>query len=232
MKNAAQRRRTGCRKSEMVPARIGCTKGRAMLFCLASFMFAASTMAATSDPTTVFLRPERSSFWRTATNSTVELRIDYPDGATKAELIVQGGTFAVRVPDITLGSYLAHFPEPTSPDVEDVYSLVLAFDNGVTNTATLAVVRGSGVAEPVVTSVLPPDRKWRKVGHNAVLPIPFGTTELAIDGEPIATGLDGAQGWYGWRRIDAGSHTLYLATESESVEVQVDTKTGFILIYR
>ncbi len=28
-------------------------------------MFAASTMAAMSDPTTVILRPERSSFWRT-----------------------------------------------------------------------------------------------------------------------------------------------------------------------
>ena len=218
--------------TEKAQLETGFAKGRAMLFCFAAFMSAVPVLAATSDPTIVFLQPERSSFWRTATNSTVELRIDNPDGATKAELIVQGGTFAVRVPDITLGAYLVQFPEPASPEAEDVYSLALAFDNGVTNTATLAVVSGSGVAEPVATPILPPGRKWRKVGRNAVLPIPFGATELAIDGESVATGLDGAQGWYGWRRIDAGSHTLYLATESGSVEVEVDTKTGFILIYR
>ena len=213
-------------------AETGSAKGRVVLFYFAVSMFAAPVMAATSDPTTVFLQPERSSFWRTATNSTVELRIDYPDGATKAELTVQGENFAVRVPDITLGAYSVRFPEPTSPEAEDVYSLSLAFDNGVTNTATLAVVSGSGVAEPVATPVLPPGRKWRKVGRNAVLPIPFGTTELAIDGESVATGLDGAQGWYGWRRINSGSHTLLLAAEAGSVEVEVDTKTGFILICR
>lgn len=218
--------------NEKAPAEAGLAKGRAMLFCFAAFMFAAPVMAATSDPTTILLQPERSSFWRTATNSTVELRIDYPDGATKAELAVQGGTFAVRVPDITLGAYSVRFPEPTSPGAEDVYSLTLAFDNGVTNTATLAVVSGSGVAEPVATSVLPPGRKWRKVGRSAVLPIPFGTTELAIDGEPVVTGLDGAQGWYGWRRIDSGSHTLLLSDEAGSVEVEVDTKAGLILIFR
>ena len=218
--------------NEIAPAEAGLAKGRAMLFCFAAFMFAAPVMAATSDPTTILLQPERSSFWRTATNSTVELRIDYPDGATKADLTVQGGTFAVRVPDITLGAYSVRFPEPVSPEAEDVYSLALAFDNGVTNTATLAVVSGSGVAEPVATPVLPPGRKWRKVGRNAVLPIPFGTTELVIDGEPVATGLDGAQGWYGWRRIDSGSHTLYLAAETGSVEVEVDMNTGLIIIFR
>ena len=209
-----------------------CAKVRAVLFCFAAFWFVAPAMAAMSDSTTVFLQPERSSFWRTATNSTIELRIDYPDGATKAELTVQGGTFAVRVPDITLSACSVRFPEPASPDVEDVYSLALAFNNGVTNTATLAVVSGSGVAESITTPVLPPGRKWRKVGRNAVLPIPFGTTELAIDGVPVATGLDGAQGWYGWRRIDSGSHTLLLAAEAGTVEVEVDTKTGAIFIFR
>ena len=37
-----------------------------------------------SEPTFVFLRPETSSFWNTATNSTMTLPIDYPSGATKA----------------------------------------------------------------------------------------------------------------------------------------------------
>ena len=36
--------------TETVPAGIGCIKGRSMLFCLAAFMFAVSTMAATSSP--------------------------------------------------------------------------------------------------------------------------------------------------------------------------------------
>lgn len=110
-------------------AETGSAKGRVVLFYFAVSMFAASVMAATSDPTTVFLQPERSSFWRTATNSTVELRIDYPDGATKAELTVQGGTFAVRVPDITFGAYLVQFPEPVTPEAEDVYSLALVLDH-------------------------------------------------------------------------------------------------------
>jgi len=47
----------------------------------------------TSEPTFVFLRPETSSFWNTATNNTMTVPIDFPSGATSASLAVSGVGF-------------------------------------------------------------------------------------------------------------------------------------------
>ena len=45
----------------------------------------------TSDPAFVFLAPETSYFWRTATNSVMSLPVEFPEGATSATLgLIQG----------------------------------------------------------------------------------------------------------------------------------------------
>jgi hypothetical protein len=43
-----------------------------------------------SDSTFVFIKPETSFFWHTATNSTMTLPVDFPEGATSATLVVTG----------------------------------------------------------------------------------------------------------------------------------------------
>ena len=73
---------------------------RAALLATASAMCMAGN-AATSDPTLVFLRPSESSFWRTATNASFTVNIDYPEGAGSAELTVKGCTIALNLSDST-----------------------------------------------------------------------------------------------------------------------------------
>ena len=53
--------------------------------------FAASEMM--SDRMFVHVRPELSSFWRTATNNVVELPVDMPKTATTATLHVEGSGY-------------------------------------------------------------------------------------------------------------------------------------------
>ena len=187
--------------------------------------------AATSDPTLVFLRPAESSFWRTATNASFTVNIDYPDGADSAELTVKGMHYAVTVPNVTARQCSLTLPEVTSPETEDVFDLILAFDNGVTNVASVGVIQGSGVAEPVTTRVLSSaTRKWGRAKGCSVLPIPSPTATLAIDGEPVpAVGT----GWYGWKPTEFGTYVLRLEDGAEPIEVSVEVKNdGLILIFR
>ena len=73
-----------------------------------------------SEPTFVFLRPETSSFWNTATSSTMTLPIDYPSGATKATLTVNGVGYNRVYPDLTADSIEIDLPVPDSPKTENV----------------------------------------------------------------------------------------------------------------
>ena len=96
-----------------------------------------------SEPTFVFLRPETSSFWNTATNSTMTLPIDYPSGATKATLTVNGVGYNRVYPNLTGTSIEIDLPVPDSPKTENVYELTLAFDNGAASrTAKLGLIKG------------------------------------------------------------------------------------------
>lgn len=203
---------------------------RAALLATASAMCMAGN-AATSDPTPVFLRPAESSFWRTATNASFTVNIDYPEGATSAELTVKGMHYAVTVPNVTARQCDLTLPKATSPETEDVFDLILAFDNGVTNVASVGVIQGSGVAEPVTTRVLPPvPRKWGRAKGSSVLPIPSPTATLTIDGEQVpAVGT----GWYGWKPTEFGTYVLRLEDGAEPVEVSVEVKdSGLVLIVR
>jgi len=152
----------------------------------------------TSEPTFVFLRPETSSFWNTATGSTMTVPIDFPNGASTATLSVSGLGYAREYANITDDEYTFDLPAPTSPETENVYDLTLTFDNGVTRTAKLGLIQGlSPDAEGMTRCLAPQTAKvWQKVKGRAVLPIPYGTTSFTVNGVETDTGLDGAQGWY------------------------------------
>lgn len=154
----------------------------------------------TSEPTFVFLRPETSSFWNTATNNTMTVPVDYPSGATAATLAVSGLGYAQTYAGITGDEFTFALPTPTSPETENVYDLTLTFNDAAatTRTAKLGLVQGlSPDAEGTTRCLAPATAKvWRKATGRAVLPIPYGTTSFTVNGVETDTGLNGAQGWF------------------------------------
>ena len=162
-----------------------------------------------SEPTFVFLRPETSSFWNTATNNTMTVPIDYPAGATKATLQVSGIGYSSSYANITESEYTFELPAATSPETENVYDLTLSFYNGSgepvaePRTAKLGLVQGLSPDSEGTTRCLAPagSKVWNKVKGQAVLPIPYGMKTLKINGVDTDTGLDGAQGWYALGKI-------------------------------
>ena len=180
----------------------------------------------TSEPTFVFLRPETSSFWHTATNNQMTVPIDYPEGASTASLAVSGLGYdkeyvnIVKVdPDEGSNEFTFELPVPSSPDTENVCDLTLTFDNGVTRTAKLGLIQGlSPDAEGTTRCLAPTGSKvWSKVKGQAVLPIPYGMKTLTINGVEKDTGLDGAQGWYALGKIEP-NETVTLSGVAGGVE--------------
>ena len=185
---------------------------------LATFAAAMSVQTAcgasemTSDPQFVFLRPETSSFWRTATNSTISLPVKFPEGATSAELTVEAAGYSRTYTDIAEGMYDLELPAADAPEKENVYRLTLLFDDdaGTVRTAKLGLVQGlMPDAEGATRCIAPQDgAKWNRTRSRAVLPVPYGMTSLsvAVNGSETvdAAELDGAQGWYAVSGLKTG----------------------------
>lgn len=190
-----------------------------------------------SEPTFVFLRPETSSFWNTATNSTMTLPIDYPNGATKATLTVNGVGYNRVYSDLTGDSIEIDLPVPDSPKTENVYELTLAFDNGVASrTAKLGLIQGLDSGAKGSTRCIAPSvgRVWSKATGRAVLPIPYGTTSFTVNGVEHDTGLDGAQGWYALSPIESGE-TITLSCLADGVSYAASIlggRNGMFLIIK
>ena len=167
-----------------------------------------------SEETFVFLRPETSSFWNTATNSTMSLPIDYPNGATKAKLEVTGVGYSKVYENITSDSFDIELPVPDSPQTENVYDLKLTFDNeAIVRTAKLGLIQGLSPDSEGATRCLAPAEGsvWEKVKYRAVLPIPYGTTSFSVqtnggEWKEIDTGLNEAQGWYALSPVARGDN--------------------------
>lgn len=166
---------------------------------------------ATSVPTFIFLRPEVHSFWHTAMGGEVELPVDFPETASSATLTVRGVGYEATYGGIVTNLFTVTLPAASSPKTENVYDLVLSFDDGTVRTARVGVVQGHSVGfEGVARCVLPHDSTtWCKVKYRAVLPIPYGTDSVTVlrDGaEPVVvdTCLDGAQGWFALAPIMCG----------------------------
>ena len=169
--------------------------------CVAAFAAVADTNL-TSEPTVVFVRPQTSSFWNTATNSTVTLPIYYPSGASSATLTVNGDCYSRTYPGITGTSFDLHLPEPNAPELENVYDLALVFDNGKVCNAKLGLIQGIETNGSGFTRCIAPanDRAWNSMRKRAVFPIPYGTTQFSVtvnnQQRVNETDLDGSQGWY------------------------------------
>ena len=185
-------------------------------FCMAMAAHAGDT----SEAATIFIRDDLFSFWRTATNSTVTLPIDFPEGASSATLTVTGARYSRTYANLAAGSFDLALPPATSPDTENVFDLTLTFSDGTVRTAKLGLIDGlSDAAEGTTRCIVPSSaRAWPRAKRQAVLPIPFGTESFTISldgGEATVTdtGLGGAQGWYVLSPISGGRQfSLSLAT--------------------
>jgi hypothetical protein len=189
---------------------------RRMVFAV---MFTTALLASahagdTSSPVFVFLRPETSSFWHTATNCTMSLPVDFPRGATRATLSVVGVEYSAVYENVPDGAFMLTLPPAVSPETENVYDLTLSFDDGTVRRAKLGLVQGRlADAQGATRCVAPAEgRLWRRVKRRAVLPIPYGTTSFTVNGVDVDTGLGAEQGWYALGPL-AGCESADVAVE-------------------
>ncbi len=207
----------------------------AFAFCILHSAFCIDAFAGdTSESAFVFLCPETSSFWRTATNNVVTLPVEFPEGASSATLTVTAPGYSAQYAIAAPGDFALALPAATSPSTENVYDLALAFDD------TASTVRSAKFG--VIDSVIPPDagetrciapatdRKWGWVRGRVVIPVPYGIESFTIDGAEAVTGLDGAQGWYPLSlkggqsaalNLDNGSATATLFRVPEATTISI-----------
>ena len=219
----------------------GALRLRSVAVCL-SALFASVTALAdgdTSDPALVYLRPETSSFWHTATNSTMTLPVEFPVGASSATLTVTGAfNYSQTINDITSSSVTVVLPEAVMPEndpaTEDVYDFTLTFNDGTVRTAKLGLIAGLGDGEGQTRCLAPASGSaWEKVKGQVAIPIPYGMTSFEINGTSTDTGLDGAQGWYALKLKSNVSASLSgLVGEDSWTALLKGAATGFFLILR
>ena len=216
-------------ENTMIARKMATLVGAAMV----SFAVPAETIE--SEPTFVFLRPETSSFWNTATNNTMTVPIDYPVGATRASLSVSGIGYAREYAGLTGPDFTFELPAPTSPDTENVYDLALTFDDGTVRRAKLGLIEGLSPDSEGTTRCLAPAQGavWNTLDKRAVLPIPYGTTSFTVNGVETDTGLDGAQGWYALRGRSGETYSLSLVAGGVNYLASlVGYGNGLILIFK
>lgn len=209
---------------------------------LAATIAASGLASAVMSPSTRFIADSETSLqWRTYLADDDGIRWTWPEGAVSAKLTVVGKN----------GSADYVFEKPTSVWVptlpaaaadEDVLDLTLVFYSeaeaggealaDATLTATgIGLVRGVNGTSTDLKVYSETSKKWSKVRDaSAVLPIPEGTTGLALDGETMP--LSGVPGWSFWNVGDGPSFVWTLTTEDGSVETTLFPIGGLLFIVR
>ena len=201
---------------------------------LASYAYA----GAVSESFTAFLRPDESSFWRTAPGKTVTVPVDWPEGASAATLTVTGLGYSHVYTDISGETYTFDLPDAVDSQTENVYDLTLAFNDAdtTTRTAKLGLITGlTTLAEGTTRCRLPVGSKtWNKAGGlRAVLPIPYGTVSFTVNGVEKVSELGGAQGWYALDGLVPGQSTeLALSTDEDDYSASLFGAGGILLLVR
>ena len=209
-----------------------------VLVCVAA-LAAGSAAGALSESFTAFLRPDESSFWRTAHGSSVTVPVDFPSGAQTAALTVKGvGSGYSKVYDGISGeSFEFELPEAVDSQSEDVYELTLTFDDEdkTVRTAKIALVKGLMPDASGKTRCLVPEhsRKWNRViGGRAVVPVPYGATSLTVDGAENP-GLDGKQGWCVLKNLkSAEAAEAVLSVGGETYAASLMSAGGLLFLVR
>lgn len=197
----------------------------------ACVVLSAAAYAAESAASFVFVNPDTSSFWRTARSRSVTVPVDFPEGATTATLSVAGVGYSASYEIAAPGPYTFQLPEAATPAEENTYSLVLSFDRGESKTARLSVIAGlEAGAAGSTRCVSQSSRSWPKVsGDRFTVPVPYGATSLEVNGTPVDTGLDGAQGFLTLSGLPA---VMDLTVPGATYHADVVRMPGFLLLFR
>jgi len=202
-----------------------------VLAAVGAALLSAGVLAADSASSFVFVNHDTSSLWRTARSKSVTVPVDFPDGATSATLAVEGVGYSANYEIAAPGPYAFQLPEATSPGAENTYTLTLTFDRGPGKTARLSVITGLEAGAAGSTRCLSQDnRGWPRVsGNRFTVPVPYGATSLEIDGAPVDTGLDGAQGFFTAGAVPA---VLELVVGDTTNSVSIVEMPGSLLFIR
>ena len=200
------------------------------VFCIAMMRVGATTTSAM-----VCMNPSATVFWSTVSSPNPLVQLDWPAGATKAVLFVDG-VEAMSVEDSSVTS--CNVPVSMPPDryserFVDLSVEYLDSSDSVVGTASasLACVLGAnGSTIPFVADST--SRRWSRYrGPSAMLPVPSETVSLAIDDVPVE-GLC-SPGWHWWRDASYGSHSLLFTLLGDEVPAEVFMGvSGMQIIFR
>ena len=193
-----------------------------------------------SDRMFVHVRPEMSSFWRTATSNVVELPVDMPKTAKSATLHVEGIGYERTYPDLKEGVCMIELPEASSPARENVFSLTLTFDDGTERTATLGVIEGIRSAEEGCSTrcrLSGNGLTWRKSASRAVIPVPYGTVSISMQGGgetgTVAAELDRSAGWYAFSAGGYGEYSMEAMSQDSGMAAGMQVcNPGSVMVLR
>lgn len=198
------------------------------------------TFAVESAVVPVYTDPDATVLWRTFSSQTETIRWNFPEGASKATLTVEGLGYNRVYADLEAKEQQLDLPAPISAATENVYTLTLAFDDEAETvwTARVGLVQGvnGGASSATCAFRFVPanSKKWPQAQRTNVLEIPAGSGELTFDGQTLDTGLDGAAGWYLLGPLAAGSRTdlKTLTLGGQSAEIACYGDPGLILLFR
>ena len=184
----------------------------------------------TSEAAGVFVDPDASLLWRTAPSSSVNIPIEYPPMASSVDISVKGVKYSASFPGVTAATQAITLPAPATDSDENVYEVVLGFNDGTTNKCAFALVRSqaAGASCPVkLTSAA----KWSRISAKNVMVVPAGQT-LSIDDEAVSTGMDGAWGWFACPRLVTGEHEFVLSGDGDVSRTMEFVVPGIVINMR
>jgi len=193
----------------------------------------------TSQSCAVVGNASSSLVWKTVFESTSDLALMWPAGATSARLTVSVGG-AIRSTETITDTTLAAWPfvVPALPETaadECVYDLTLEYLDAQsavvkTQAASLGLVRGTDGRTARFVRDGKSSAKWPRLkSGTAVLPIPDGATTLAVDdGTPVSVD---APGWHYLKASGVHELVLLVGADAWAASVEMGIK-GLSVIVR
>ena len=202
---------------------------RAIAVMLAAAVVISASYAA---ETTLFMRSKSNILWRTSPGTPFDVPVVLPPDATSATLTVTGRGYSRTYSDLSDGWQEVTLPAATSEERENVFDLTLVFNDPA---ATVQMVKlghvasaaSDGDAEARVR--VASSRKWGEVKDRAVIRIPANAGTLAIDGDPVDDGLNGAAGWFRFDAVAGQSYEVGLGTD---IATLYGVFPGLLIIFR
>ena len=182
-----------------------------------SLVVAVCAFGGSGDTASAIVRqnPRLSLLWKTVASPQPEIMLDWPRGAARVEVSVDG-VVETNVTDVALSCVTLSVDLPDSPADERIVALAAEYFDAGGNSlrkdeAELALV--CGVGGTPVSCRSSGNFAWHRAGvKSAVLPLPDDAAALSVNGETVQD-LPAAPGWYWLNPIPSSPTELALALE-------------------